>query len=90
MNLLFVIIAMVVVGAIIGAVAGVIWKGERPIGVAGDYVLAIVVAVVFGILDAVVIPAMGFSTTLMYIALIFEPAGAALIALWLVRKAKRN
>ena len=41
MEILIVIVAMIVVGLIIGALAGVIWKDNRPIGVAGDYIVAV-------------------------------------------------
>lgn len=90
MEILILIIVMVVVGLIIGWVAGLIWKDNRPIGVAGDYILAVVVAVVVGLLDWFVIPAIGFSDTIKYIGVVFEPALSALAALWVVRLAKRT
>ena len=89
MELLILIAAMVIVGLIIGFIAGLIWKDNRPIGVAGDYIVAVIVAVVFGLLDWFVIPAMGFSDTMKYIGILFEPALGALLVLWLIRVAKR-
>lgn len=88
MEILIVIVAMIVVGLIIGALAGVIWKGNRPIGVAGDYIVAVISTVGIGILDWFVIPAMGFSDTLKFLGILFEPALGALLILWIIRKAK--
>ena len=88
MDILLVIGAMVVVGLIVGYVAGLIWKEDRPIGVKGDYVVAVITAVLTGLLDYVLIPAMGFSDTIALIGLIFEPPLMALAVLWLIRKAK--
>ncbi len=88
MEILLVVAAMVVVGLLIGALAGVIWKDNRPIGVRGDYIAAVIAAVVTGLLDWYVIPAMGFSDTLKYIGIATEPALVALATLWVIRKAK--
>jgi uncharacterized membrane protein YeaQ/YmgE (transglycosylase-associated protein family) len=73
---------------IVGYVAGLIWKENRPIGVKGDYVVAVITAVLTGLLDWVVIPAMGFSDTMALLGVIFEPPLMALFVLWLIRKAK--
>jgi len=83
------IVAMVVVGLIIGWLAGPIWKGKRPIGARGDYIAAVVTAVIIGLMDWYVIPAMGFSDTLKYLGVAIEPALGALLVLWLIRVAKR-
>jgi uncharacterized membrane protein YeaQ/YmgE (transglycosylase-associated protein family) len=88
MEILIVIAAMIVVGLIIGALAGVIWKDNRPIGVAGDYIVAVLSTVVIGLLDWFLIPLMGFSDTIKIIGIIFEPALGALLVLWIIRKAK--
>lgn len=88
MEIVIVIVAMVVVGLIIGALAGVIWKANRPIGVAGDYIVAVISTVVIGLLDWYVIPAMGFSDTLKILGILVEPALGALLILWIIRKAK--
>ena len=89
MEILILVVAMIVVGLIIGWVAGLIWKNNRPIGVRGDYIAAVVSAVATGLLDWYVVPAMGFSEGLRNIATAIEPAGMALIVLWLIRVAKR-
>ena len=88
MEILILILAMVVVGLIIGFVAGLIWKEDRPIGVKGDYIVAVVSAVIIGLLGWIVVPAMGFSDTIKWLAILFEPALGALLVLWVIRKAK--
>ena len=88
MEILIVIVAMIVVGLIIGALAGVIWKDNRPIGVSGDYIVAVISTIVIGLIDWYVIPAMGFSDTIKIIGILIEPALGALLVLWIIRKAK--
>ncbi len=89
MNILILIIAMIVVGVIIGWLAGPIWKNKRPIGMSGDYIAAIITALAVGFLDWFVVPAMGFSDNLRNIAVAVEPAIGALIVLWIIRAVKR-
>ena len=64
MEIIILIAAMITVGLVVGAVAGVIWKDNRPIGVRGDYIASVVTTIVVGLIDWYVIPAMGFSYTL--------------------------
>jgi uncharacterized membrane protein YeaQ/YmgE (transglycosylase-associated protein family) len=89
MDILILIVAMILVGLLMGVVAGAIWKDDRPIGVRGDYIVAVVSAVIIGLLDWFVIPAMGFSTLMKYLGVAFEPALGALAVLWIIRKAKK-
>ncbi len=88
MSILIVILIMIAEGLLIGYAAGLIWKENRPIGVQGDYIAAVVSAVVMGMIDWLVIPAMGFSDTIRYLGLAFEPPLTALFVLWVIRKAK--
>jgi uncharacterized membrane protein YeaQ/YmgE (transglycosylase-associated protein family) len=81
--------AMVLVGLLVGWLAGLIWKGKRPLGVRADYIAAVVTAIIVGLLDWYVIPAMGFSDTLKYVGIALEPALGALAVLWIIRLAKR-
>lgn len=90
MEILFVIGAMVLVGLLMGFFAGLIWKDDRPIGVKGDYIVAVISAVVMGLIDWYLIPALGFSETMKLLGIIFEPALGALLVLWLIRVAKKN
>lgn len=89
MDILIVVGAMILAGLLMGFVAGLIWKDNRPIGATGDYIVAVISCVAIGLLDWYVIPAMGFSDTLKIIGIIFEPALGALLILWLIRVAKR-
>ena len=89
MEILLVIVAMVVVGLIMGFVAGLIWKDNRPIGVTGDYVASVITTVIVGLMDWYLIPALGFSNTMKIIGIMLEPALAALLVLWIIRKAKQ-
>lgn len=89
MDIFILLIAMAVVGIIIGVLAGFIWKDNRPIGVLGDYIAAIVSTIVIGLIDWFVIPAMGFSELWKFIGVALEPALGALIVLWIIRKAKQ-
>ena len=90
MDIILVIGAMILVGILIGFIAGLIWKDNRPIGVSGDYLVAIISAVVIGLMDWYIIPAMGFSETMKWLGVLFEPALGALLILWLIRVARRN
>ncbi len=89
MEAIIVIVAMLIVGLIMGYVAGLIWKEDRPIGVAGDYIASVITTVIIGLMGWYLIPALGFSDTLKYLSIIFEPALSALLVLWIIRKAKQ-
>jgi len=88
MSVVILIIAMIAVGLLMGYLAGFIWKDNRPIGVQGDYLAAVITALAIGLLDWYVIPAMGFSNAMRTLGVIFEPALSALLVLWVIRKAK--
>ncbi|MGB7876000.1 MAG: hypothetical protein WBL25_16585 [Anaerolineales bacterium] len=89
MEIVILVLAMIVVGLLMGWVAGFIWKDNRPIGVQGDYIAAVITAVVVGLIDWFVIPAMGFSEGLRNLGVALEPAIGALIVLWIIRAAKK-
>lgn len=88
MEIVILVVAMIAVGLIIGWLAGLIWKDRSPDAARTDYIVAIIAAVATGLLDWFVVPAMGFSDTLRNIATATEPAGMALLILWIIRKAK--
>jgi uncharacterized membrane protein YeaQ/YmgE (transglycosylase-associated protein family) len=88
MDIVILVVAMIIVGLLMGAVAGAIWKDNRPIGVKGDYIASVITTVIVGLLDYYVIPAMGFSDTLKWIGVALEPPLGALLVLWIIRKAK--
>lgn len=88
MELVILVLAMIVVGLLMGWVAGLIWKDRSPEDTRRDYIVAVIAAVATGLLDWFVIPAMNFSDTLRNIAVATEPAALALIVLWIIRKAR--
>ena len=53
---------IIVIGIIIGFVAGLIWKDNRPIGVKGDYLVAILSYNCFRINSLVPAPCPGFQS----------------------------
>jgi len=88
MEIVYLVLAMIVVGLLIGWIAGFIWRDRSPGEARRDYIAALITAVAIGLLDWFVVPAMGFSDTLRNIATATEPAGIALIVLWIIRRAK--
>ena len=90
MDILIVAGIMVLIGFLVGFIAGKIWKDDRPIGVRGDYIVAVVVTVLAGVLEWLLLPEIGFSQTVTAIAVAIEPALLALLVLWLIRVAKRQ
>jgi uncharacterized membrane protein YeaQ/YmgE (transglycosylase-associated protein family) len=87
MEIVILIVAMIAVGLLMAWIAGFIWD-PRPVGVPGDYLVGVGTAIVVGLLDWYVIPAMGFSETLKYVGVALEPALSVLLVLWVVNKAK--
>jgi len=89
MQIVYLLLTMTAVGLLIGWLAGIIWKGRRPIGLAGDLITAVLSAIVLGLLDWYVIPAMGFSDSMRNLGVALEPAILALLVLWIIRKVKK-
>ena len=89
MEIVYLVLAMIVVGLLIGWIAGFIWKDRSPEDARRDYIVSVIAAVATGLLDWFVIPAMGFSDTLKYLGTATEPPALALIILWLIRRAKK-
>jgi uncharacterized membrane protein YeaQ/YmgE (transglycosylase-associated protein family) len=88
MEIVYLVLAMIAVGLLMGWIAGFIWKDNRPIGVSGDYIASVITAIVLGLIDWFVIPAMGFSDNMRNLGIATEPALGALLVLWIIRKAK--
>jgi uncharacterized membrane protein YeaQ/YmgE (transglycosylase-associated protein family) len=89
MDILILIVVMVIVGLLIGWIAGSVLKEEPPYGKTADYLISIASAVIIGLLDWYVIPKMGFSDTMKYLGVALEPALGALFILWILRRAKK-
>ncbi|MCK5634726.1 MAG: hypothetical protein KAI06_06550 [Anaerolineales bacterium] len=88
MEILILIAAMVVVGLIMTFVSKLIWKDELPVSMNAAYIIGVVTAVVVGLADWFVIPAMGFSDTVKYVGAALEPAASVPLVLWVIKKAK--
>jgi uncharacterized membrane protein YeaQ/YmgE (transglycosylase-associated protein family) len=80
------VVFLFVVGLLIGWLAGLLWKSERPYGLLGDLGISLVTTFAVGLLDWFLIPALGFSNNLKYMGVAIEPALAAFFVLWIVRK----
>ena len=90
LELLILVVVMVILGLVIGWIAGLIWKVNRPIGVRGDYILAILICVIGGIIYWFLIPGLGFNELVTYLGILVEVPLIALLVLWLVSVAKRE
>jgi uncharacterized membrane protein YeaQ/YmgE (transglycosylase-associated protein family) len=89
MDILVLVVAMLLVGLLIGGLADKIFKGARPKGLQGDLIAAMLTTVLVGLVDWFVIPMMNFSDSMRLLGVIFEPALGALLVLWLMRRASR-
>ena len=85
MEILYLVLAMIVVGLVIGYIAGLIWKDDF-----NNYPAAIIGSVITGLLDWFVIPMIVSSEALKWIGVALEPPLVALGVLWLIRYAKRD
>lgn len=91
MSTLLVLFAIwIIIGLLIGALAGSIWKEARPYGEVTDYAISVVVTVLTGLADWYVIPLLGMEGAIVFIAAVIEPPLVALFVLWLLRYLKRR
>jgi uncharacterized membrane protein YeaQ/YmgE (transglycosylase-associated protein family) len=80
----------IILGLVIGFIAGLIWKDNRPIGVQGDFLVAIGACLVFGLGEWYLLPMLGFSQTIKLLGVFGEAPAIALIILWMIRYTRRN
>ena len=81
MDYLIVAVVMIPIGLLMGFVAGKIWKDDRPIGVRGDYAVAVVVTVLVGVLEWYLLPLIGISQTVTIIAIAIHTDPHCILAL---------
>lgn len=86
--LFMIVIFLILVGLLIGYMAGPLWGDDRPYGLSGDLGISSAVSLVVGLLDWFVIPALGFSQRLTYLGVAVEPAICSFLVLWLLRRKK--
>ncbi len=79
----------IVLGVVAAMLAGPIWKGKRPIGERGDYLVAILVSVAVGLADWYILPLLKIGGGLKFAADVGDAFFAALLALWVVRLVKK-
>jgi len=89
-QVLIIVGIMILYGLIIGFVAGLIWKKNRPIGVKGDYLVALLSTIGFGLLEWFLLPALNFSPIFTLIGVLGEVPFIALAILWLIRYMNRD
>jgi hypothetical protein len=90
LQILIIIGIMIIAGIIIGTIAGLIWKDNRPLGVKGDYAIAVLSSIVFGIAEWFLIPALGFNQTMKLLGTFVEAPIISLGILWLIRYIYKN
>ena len=90
MDLIVMIVVWIVLGLLMAILAGSIWKGARPFGEAGDYLISIAASVITGLFDWYLLPLINIEGLVKFIAAIIEPPLVALLVLWLVRKLKKT
>ena len=86
MEIVYLILAMIVVGLICGYIAGLIWKDDYK----HNYTVAVIAAIITGLLDYFIIPVIIDSETLKWLGVALEPPLVALGVLWLIRYSKRD
>lgn len=90
MEIVVLLAIWVVIGLVIGLLAGSIWKDERPYGEVVDYGLSIVVAVITGLIDwYLVADWFGLEGALKFGVAVLEPPFASLLGLWVIRRIKK-
>jgi uncharacterized membrane protein YeaQ/YmgE (transglycosylase-associated protein family) len=78
------------VGSIlVGWLVPLVFKSERPYGLAGDIIIPTVVGVVYAyIIYEIIVPMIGWSGWFMFIGSAVEAIFVAAIVLWILRKIK--
>jgi uncharacterized membrane protein YeaQ/YmgE (transglycosylase-associated protein family) len=86
-SLVILAVIWVLLGLILGYYAARIFKGERPYGLNGDIAAGLIAAVLTGLADWYLIPAIfpGLGRFLIFLAAIVEPLIVSLLALWFIR-----
>lgn len=85
------LILWIVLGLAMALLAGLLFKDEPPYGAGADYLIGVAVSVAVGVLDWFILPPLGFKPGPLTFAIeVLDPAGAALLVLWLLRYLKRR
>jgi uncharacterized membrane protein YeaQ/YmgE (transglycosylase-associated protein family) len=90
MQIVVMLAIWVVLGLLIGILAGSIWKGEKPYGEVADYAIAIAASVITGLAGWFVMPMIGIQGSMRFIVAVTEPPLVALFVLWVLRRVKKS
>ena len=91
-SLIILFFIWIVMGLGLGYYATSIFKGERPYGLNGDLIAALVTSIVVGLLDWLLVPVIfpNMGQAFLFIAAILEPLVSIFIVLWLMRYIKNR
>lgn len=85
LQVLIIVGIMIVMGIAIGFIANFVWKENHPIGVKGDFIVAILSCIVFGLGEWFLLPALGFNQTMKFLGTFIEAPIISFALLWLIR-----
>lgn len=80
----------IVVGLLVGALASSVAKSEPPYGLTVDIVASVLMMIVVGLGDYYVLPLLGITGVIRFVATILEPLASTVLVLWLLRVIKRR
>jgi hypothetical protein len=90
-SVLFIYLVLwVLLGLLVGAMAGLVGRGDPPYGPAVDIGASVLTMIGIGMLDYAILPLLGYTGTLRFVAMVAEPLIAVVIVLWLLRAIKRR
>lgn len=84
------LVIWIVSGLLVGALASLVTKGKPPYGLAVDLIASLLTTVAVGLVDFYLLPRMGITGLMRSLASLFDPLGAAVLVLWLLRVVKRR
>jgi uncharacterized membrane protein YeaQ/YmgE (transglycosylase-associated protein family) len=84
------LLLIVLVGSIlVGWLVPMVFKSERPYGLAGDIIIPTIVGIVYAfVIFQYIVPMVGLSGWLAFIGTAVESISVAAIVLWILRKIK--
>jgi hypothetical protein len=89
-TLIIFLILWVLIGLLAAALASLIGRAEPPYGLAVDIGASVLTMIVVGLVDYAILPLLGYTGTLRFVAMVAEPLVAVVIVLWLLRLLKRR
>ncbi|MGD8998429.1 MAG: hypothetical protein PVH80_09990 [Anaerolineae bacterium] len=84
------LVVWILLGLLVGALAGLVGRAQPPYGLVVDIGASVLTMIGVGMLDYAILPLLGYSGTLRFIAMVAEPLIAVVIVLWLLRTIRRR